>query len=62
VLAGIPVLVWPVFGDQESVAETAGKLGIGVPNGVAKRHVDDEWENRPTAWAQRTSATPPKPG
>jgi hypothetical protein len=21
----------PVFGDQESVAETAGKLGIGVP-------------------------------
>jgi UDP:flavonoid glycosyltransferase YjiC (YdhE family) len=31
VLAGIPVLVWPVFGDQESVAETAGKLGIGVP-------------------------------
>jgi UDP:flavonoid glycosyltransferase YjiC (YdhE family) len=31
VLAGIPVLVWPVFGDQGSVAETAGKLGIGVP-------------------------------
>jgi hypothetical protein len=31
VLAGIPMLVWPVFGDQESVAETAGKLGIGVP-------------------------------
>ena len=30
-LAGIPVLVWPVFGDQEIVAETAGKLGIGVP-------------------------------
>jgi hypothetical protein len=24
VLAGIPVLVWPVFGDQESVAETVG--------------------------------------
>jgi UDP:flavonoid glycosyltransferase YjiC (YdhE family) len=31
VLAGIPVLVWPVFGDQESVAETVAKLGIGVP-------------------------------
>jgi UDP:flavonoid glycosyltransferase YjiC (YdhE family) len=30
VMAGLPLLVWPVFGDQESVACTVAKLGVGA--------------------------------
>jgi UDP:flavonoid glycosyltransferase YjiC (YdhE family) len=30
VVSGVPLLICPAFGDQESVARAAGKLGVGV--------------------------------